>query len=369
VSAASVVAGTVPLTIQKYPGSWVLWIAAGIIGLGLAVLIEGMTLGGLIRIRLASASIRIADNVIEDERGRIEWVNLSKQQCKIHERELKRKRAYTTKRDRRMRTWSVPIVLVGSFASAVAGGMFYHVALAGLGTWESIGVATLFPLVVTCTFISSELFKDIQEDAIKEGYTGGGLAGAAMHEEMDRLALQSVFNGIQDHFSHPDAQQSLKEAALRLVNGKIAVIGLPQNCTVMEVTEEASGAMIAQVSVQPKVQEFVQETEDNLVQEEVQTEESNLIDFSARVCARHSEGESANASEDLSASDLCTDQVAKVQRTSSVKVQTGKAGAERANRLLKSHPNITAKNLAAKANISESYAGKLKAQFGKEVTG
>src|SRR5947209_8458250 len=52
VSATSIVAGTVTYAILNQPGAYPLWIAAGAIGVGLAILIEGMTLSALIRIRL-----------------------------------------------------------------------------------------------------------------------------------------------------------------------------------------------------------------------------------------------------------------------------------------------------------------------------
>src|SRR5256885_6166692 len=78
VSAASVVAGTVTITMQHYPASLPLWIVAGVIGAGLALLIEGMTLGALIRIRLASKKIKVIDERMEAERDKIDWFALDK---------------------------------------------------------------------------------------------------------------------------------------------------------------------------------------------------------------------------------------------------------------------------------------------------
>jgi hypothetical protein len=210
VSAVSIVAGTVTITLQRYPASWPLWVIAGIIGAGLAILIEGMTLGALIRIRLATQKIRVIDERIEAERNETIPSTLDKGIRKAKERELRHRRARATKRLRRMRLWSGPIVLVGGITSAVAGGLFYHTTLAGLGQWESIAVAALFPFVVTCTFISSELFKDIQEEAIREGYTGGGLADAALREETRRLSFQAVHDGMLHHFHDSEIQEELK---------------------------------------------------------------------------------------------------------------------------------------------------------------
>lgn len=245
VSAASIVAGTVTLTIERYPDSWPLWIVAGIIGAGLAILIEGMTLGALIRIRLASKKIKVIDETVEGERDQIDWFALDKSTRKGKEGELRWKRASATRQFRKMRLWSVPIVVVGSLASAVAGGMFYHTVLAGLGAWESIGVAALFPFVVTCTFISSELFKDTQEEAIKEGYSGGGLADAALREETRRLSFQAVHDGIMFHFNDDEIQDELKLGTLGMLKDIItdlrSTIAAPVNAK-MIVVEAASDA-------------------------------------------------------------------------------------------------------------------------------
>jgi len=248
VSAVSIVAGTVTITIERYPGNWVLASIAGVIGTGLAILIEGMTLGALIRIRLATQKIRVIDEGIEAERNEMDWSILDKGARKAKEHELRRKRAHATKRLRKMRFWSCPIVLVGSVSSAVAGGLFYHFILAGLGTWESLGVAALFPFIVTCTFISSELFRDIQEEAIKEGYTGGGLADAALREETRRLSFQAVHDGILHHFHDTEIQDELKLGTLAML--KDIIIDLRQTVSgsiaaAKEGTIEAGTALLS----------------------------------------------------------------------------------------------------------------------------
>src|SRR5258708_18216989 len=67
VSAASAIAGTVTLAAQKYPFNWPLLLSAGVIGLGLALLIEGLTLGSLIRIRLANRTLRQIEEKLDNE--------------------------------------------------------------------------------------------------------------------------------------------------------------------------------------------------------------------------------------------------------------------------------------------------------------
>src|SRR5258708_25979171 len=60
VSAASLVAGASTLAVQQFPSTsaWPIWVAAGGIGVGLALLIEGLTLSALIRLRVAGRAIR-----------------------------------------------------------------------------------------------------------------------------------------------------------------------------------------------------------------------------------------------------------------------------------------------------------------------
>src|SRR5690242_10566413 len=70
ISMLSIVAGTVTYAVVSKPGVWLFWIVAGAIGIILALLIEGMTLGALIRIRLANKQIRSIVTRMETERDK-----------------------------------------------------------------------------------------------------------------------------------------------------------------------------------------------------------------------------------------------------------------------------------------------------------
>ncbi len=211
VSATSVVAGTVSIAVMFYPGAYLLWIIAGLIGAGLAVLIEGLTLGALIRIRLANKKIRTVQTKLEAARdeqlSKIEQptpqadhkayralVKTYKAAIKLAESDHRRKYRNATAEVRRARSWSCCIAFFGASASACAGGMFYHTLLASLDTFASLGISALFGLAVTVTFISSELFKDEQEQAIREGFKGGSLAEAAIKQETTRMTYRGVYN-------------------------------------------------------------------------------------------------------------------------------------------------------------------------------
>src|SRR5579885_1551329 len=164
-SMTSVVAGCVTYAIITQPAAWPFWIAAGVIGCGLALLIEGMTLGALIRIRLANKQIRTIVLQLEAERDQALAAGKIVGRWKFW-----RRKRYATRNYRKSRRSSIPLAVIGASASATAGGLFYHQMLASLGWYESIGVSALFALIVTGTFVSSELYKDLQEEAVREGF-------------------------------------------------------------------------------------------------------------------------------------------------------------------------------------------------------
>jgi hypothetical protein len=242
VSALSVVAGTVTIAAMNYPGAWPLWIVAAVIGIGLAYLIEGLTLGALIRVRLSGKQIKEIDAALIKERDtqlaaitrpapqadikayKAE-INAYKIATNFVEKDYQRKRNNAIREHKRTRRSSALIATFGAFASACAGGLFYHTILASIGEYQSIALSALFALAVTGTFVSSELFKDIQEQAIREGFAGGSLTDAAMKEETKRLSALAVHEGILEHMQSAEAQGKLKDAALTLLTGIISELG------------------------------------------------------------------------------------------------------------------------------------------------
>src|SRR5579883_2627767 len=233
VSAASIVAGTVTLAAQNYPWNWPLLLAAGVIGLGLALLIEGLTLGSLIRIRLANRLIRQRAKTIEEEISRDlalltmpdpaqpnahRAMRRYRQTVRIIQNEYRRKYRRATSLQRKQRRFAFPFAALGATASATAGGLFYHTILAGLGPGESVVLAILFPLVVTGTFISSEIYKDAQEEAIKEGFGGGSLTETAIREETKLQSALAVHQKVVAYLAKPEAEQAIEAGAKSLLD-------------------------------------------------------------------------------------------------------------------------------------------------------
>ncbi|HEU5376974.1 MAG TPA: hypothetical protein VFV38_16210 [Ktedonobacteraceae bacterium] len=237
VSAASVVAGTVSLVAERYPENWPLLLSAGVIGLGLALLIEGLTLGSLIRIRLANRAIRAIEAHLEGElreslatlvvpdlahpNGR-QALRRYRQMRRLLQQEYRHKRQQATRLPRQQRRFSVPLATMGALCSAIAGGLFYHTILAGLGPVESLVLAILFPLVVTGTFVSSEMHKEAQEEAIKEGFGGGALTETAIRAETKLTSALAVHAQVLAYLEKPEAEQAIEEGARNLLTDILA---------------------------------------------------------------------------------------------------------------------------------------------------
>lgn len=232
VSAASVVAGATLLAIQQFPTAWPLWLAAGGIGTGLAFLIEGLTLSALIRIRVAGREIREREASLMKERNAhlkalafphptsaayLELIKRYNTARKMIERDYWQACRQQTRLARRDRRNSFLQAGGGCIASMCAGGLFYHAILSNLGQVISIVLSAVFTLAVTGTFISSEVFKDLQEHAIREAFANGNLAESAMRQETRMQSLWAVYQQTSHFFQSSDAQRIIADGGKLLV--------------------------------------------------------------------------------------------------------------------------------------------------------
>ena len=81
----------------------------------------------------------------------------------------------------------------------------------------SLALAGIFSLAVTGTFVSSEVFKDLQEYAIRENFVNGSLAEAAMRQETRVQSLWAVYGHMETYLQSPDVQQVIAEGGKLLV--------------------------------------------------------------------------------------------------------------------------------------------------------
>lgn len=234
VSAASVIAGATTLAVQQFPSTsaWLIWIAAGGIGTGLALLIEGLTLSALIRVRVASRTIRkIEEKLGERREGQLARLTLPdpavdnypllrkhyQEACKLIEHDYRRSCRQQTRVARRDRRSSQLLALGGCISSMCAGGLFYHSILAGLGPIASLVLSGIFTLAVTGTFVSSEVFKDLQSQAIRENFANGDLAESAMRQGTRMQSLWAVHDQVATYLQSPEARQAIAEGSKLLV--------------------------------------------------------------------------------------------------------------------------------------------------------
>ena len=232
VSAASVIAGATMLAVQQFPSGWPLWLAAAGIGTGLAILIEGLTLSALIRIRVAGREIRKREALLSEERDahvkglafpdptHADYPVLKKHYHDVRKmigRDYQRARWQQTRQARRDRRNSLLQATGGCIASMCGGGLFYHAILGGLGPIVSVLLSVVFTLAVTGTFISSEVFKDLQEQAIREAFANGNLAEGAMRQETRMQSLWAVYGQTRQFFQSPDALRVIAEGGELLV--------------------------------------------------------------------------------------------------------------------------------------------------------
>lgn len=260
VSAISIIAGTVTFAILKFPSfaGIAMWIVSGVIGAGLALLIESMTLGALIRIRLANKGIREIEIRLEKERdeaqarivepdpGQADYKIAYKRYkgaIKRYDVAFRHRRKIATRSSRKSRRFSIPLAFIGAFASAVAGGLFYHTVFGGLGELESFGVAALFPVVVSCTYISSELFRDVQEAAIKEGFGGGALTETAMKEVARQQVSHQLYGVLSTSLSSESLLAEIGEQCENIMRDAVQSLRMSLQ-EPLELPEEADKAVV-----------------------------------------------------------------------------------------------------------------------------
>lgn len=236
-SALSVVAGVLTVTIMNFPTGYALWAVAGIIGPLLSLLIEQNTLNRLIRVRLMNREIATTKNKMEasaetllasvaipdpNQQNYIQAMKQYRKTCATIEVDTRKRYKRATKEQRKTKRLALVMALAFAGASAFAGGLFYHVVLAGLGLLPDIAASIVFPLVVTGTFISTELNKDEQEATIREGFGGGALAETAIREETKLQAFKAVSSKAIAYLDKPEAERDIDAGTKILVQDILA---------------------------------------------------------------------------------------------------------------------------------------------------
>lgn len=399
VSALSVVAGTVSVAVMNYPQAYPLWVIAGVVGVGLALLIEGLTLGALIRIRLASKNIREInakfDAARDEKLAKIPEPELDsnlkiykasvrtyKAAIKLVEQDYRRKKSNATREHRHNRTSSYPIAFFGALASACAGGLFYHTILSNLPVYESIGLSALFALVVTGTFVSSELFKEVQEQAIKEGFAGGSLAESAIKQETKRLAYQGVYNHSMTYLDTQEATQMIQEGFKVILQEVIRELHPDTKSVVIEESEmtqslpQASSPSLQigasqddiEITVEDDTPLFFEMTPE--ITEEVTPEDTNEITEPVNSEMTPQPRITAKLDDAFGKQERNTDKlksVTKKRKQNVTSIAASGDAAKKIRRMVLRNRNISPAEIARQVGVSRPYASKIKSQVLAEL--
>ena len=219
-SVMSAVAGVAIIAYRAYNSFLFAGIAA-LLTLILATLIESLSLNALKSIRLANETIAQAeqahyDQIVKgmeeqfqkdtDDFAQVNQQTLSKDEVKSMKlaaslkkqarRDFEKKRhtlmRQQTRNARRTRNTSIPFAALGVIFSATAGGLFWHTVLTSLELWLNLTIGTMFALVVSITFVQSELYKRIKDDAIAEALRSGEMQSIMLKQQSEEMVLEMV---------------------------------------------------------------------------------------------------------------------------------------------------------------------------------
>lgn len=167
-------------------GAWYMTVLIAVIGVALAVLVERLTLGGLIAIRVSNERInRLEENHFQTlqteqrEETQAERINLDRRLTKL-------------KRDKKM---SIPVAVVGMLLSTSIGDIFWHHLFESLGGFLAFALSFSCAGVIGLTFVYSELYKAIMDGTLGEIIDDQILMKKAVGAEEQNMQLGMMVDG------------------------------------------------------------------------------------------------------------------------------------------------------------------------------
>ncbi len=176
-SAVQMVVGFFFLMVNADAGTKTL---VAVIGVALAVLIERLTLGGLIAIRVSNESIHYL------EETHFQTLQIEQRQETPLERTNLDRRVKKLKSDRRM---SIPVASVGMLLSTSIGDIFWHHLFESLGGFLAFVLGFACAGVIGLTFVYSELYKAIMDNTLGEIISDQVLMGKAVKAEEQNMQM------------------------------------------------------------------------------------------------------------------------------------------------------------------------------------
>ena len=239
-SVVAAVAGVTIISYQKFNNVFFSVIAA-FSTLILSMLIESISINALKNIRLSNEAIEQAEQAhyaqiveqmeeqFEEDSQAFAQMNqktLTKEEMASMKRaaslkqrarkEFEKKRhglmKQQTRNARHTRNSSIPLAAAGVLFSATAGGLFWHTVLIALDLWLNITIGTMFALVVSVTFVQSELLKRIKDDAVKESLQSGEMQSTMLRQQSEEMVLEMVVDSMAATKEDPNTLQEMGDA-------------------------------------------------------------------------------------------------------------------------------------------------------------
>jgi hypothetical protein len=190
-SAAQITAGVVGL-LWGGAGWWSL--AAIFICFPLAVVIERLSLGGLMIFRTAAKSL---DKLEAAYQG---MLLVERRDPTEHEKfEFDR-----MKKKFRSNTWlSVPIIGAGVLISGGVGDQFWSHVFSSVGGWQAVALSLSCAIAISLTFVFSELYKEMADDGLVELVTDSRIARAVLSNEEQDIQIDLALKAFANFRSDP----------------------------------------------------------------------------------------------------------------------------------------------------------------------
>ena len=285
-SVVSAVAGVAIIAYRAYNSLFFAGIAA-LSTLILATLIESLSLNALKSIRLANEAIAQAEQAHYDQvvrqteeqfqkdtedfakvdqqtLSRDEVVSmkraasLKKQARKDFERKRHALMRQQTRNARRTRNTSIPFAVLGVIFSATAGGLFWHTVLSSLDLWLNLTIGTMFALVVSVTFVQSELLKRIKDDAIAEALRSGEMQSIVLKQQSEEMVLEMVVDTMAAVKDDADTLQEMGQTIKEELKTTIRTLTKQTTSRLVETDDDHSGTRLDETDqIVPPVQEKV----------------------------------------------------------------------------------------------------------------
>lgn len=284
-SVMSAVAGVAIIAYRAYNSFLFAGIAA-LLTLILATLIESLSLNALKSIRLANETIAQAEQAHYDQivkgmeeqfqkdtedfakvdqqtlsRDEVKSMKLAASLKKQARRDFERKRhtlmRQQTRNARRTRNTSIPFAALGVIFSATAGGLFWHTVLTSLDLWLNLTIGTMFALVVSITFVQSELYKRIKDDAIAEALRSGEMQSIMLKQQSEEMVLEMVVDTMATVKEDPN---TLLEMGTTIKDELKSTIKTLTKQTTSRLVEDDDHPTIIVESVPPSVLQIEEQT-------------------------------------------------------------------------------------------------------------